>query len=109
MNCAIRQMIISLAYLISAFRKGIGCEQVLVNVTEQWKLALDNDKIVGTILMNLNKAFDCMLHKLLISKLYVYGFNLNTCKFIATYLTSRKMRIKHHVAKSDWSVMTKCV
>ncbi len=31
---------------LSAFRKDIGCEQVLVNVIEQWKLALDNDKIV---------------------------------------------------------------
>ncbi len=29
--------------------------------------------------------------------------------FIATYLTSRKMRIKHHGAKSDWRVMTKGV
>ncbi len=51
---------------LSAFRKGIGGEQVLVNVTEQWKLALDNDKIVGTILMDLSKAFECLPHKLLI-------------------------------------------
>ncbi len=29
--------------------------------------------------------------------------------FIATYLTNRKMRINHHGAKSDWSVMTKGV
>ncbi len=79
---------------LSAFRKGIGCEQVLVNVTEQWKLALDNYKIVGTILMDLIKAFDCLPHKLLISKLNAYGFNLNACMFIATYLTSRKMRRK---------------
>ncbi len=62
-------------YKLSAFRKGIGCDQVLVNVTEQWKLALDNDKIVGTILMDLSKAFDCLPYKLLISKLYAYGFN----------------------------------
>ncbi len=93
----------------SAFRKGIGCEPVLFNVTEQWKLALDNDKIIGTILMDLNKAFDCLPHKLLISKFYAYGFNLNACMFIDTYHTSRKMRIKHHGAKNDWCIMTKGV
>ncbi len=31
------------------------------------------------------------------------------CIFIATYLSSRKMRIKHYGAKSDLSVMTKGV
>ncbi len=66
MNCAIRQINISLACSM-AFRNGIGCEQVLVNVTEQWKLALNNDKIIGTILMDLSKAFDCLPHKQLIS------------------------------------------
>ncbi len=59
--------------------------------------------------MDLSKVFDYLPHKLLISKLYAYRFNLNACMFIATYLTSRKMRIKHHGAKSDWSVMTKAV
>ncbi len=81
----------------------------MINIIEQWKLALENDKIVGTILMDLGKAFDCLPHKLLISKLYADGFNLNACMFIATYLTSRKMIIKNHGAKSDWSVMTKSV
>ncbi len=59
--------------------------------------------------MDLSKAFDCLPHKLLISKLYAYGFNLNAYMFIATFLTSRTMRIKHHGTKSDWSVMTKGV
>ncbi len=59
--------------------------------------------------MDLIKAFDCLPNKLLISKLYAYGFNLNACMFIATYLTSKKMRIKHHGAKSYCSVMTKGV
>ncbi len=34
-----------------SFRKGIGCEQVLVNVTEQGKNVLDKNMFVGIILM----------------------------------------------------------
>ena len=94
---------------LSAFRKGIGCEQVLANVTEQWKNAMDNGMLVGTILMDLSKAFDCLPHKLLISKLYAYGFDINACRFIAAYLTNRMMRIKHHGDKSMWCVMRKGV
>ena len=92
---------------LSAFRKGIGCEQVLVKVTEQWKNALDNGMIVGTVLMDLSKAFDCLPHKLLISKLYAYGFSISACRFIASYLTDRKMRVKHFGSKSQWSIITK--
>ncbi len=105
-------MIISLACLmISSMHseRALVVNRFKVNLTKQRKLVFDNDKIVATILMDLRKAFDCLPHKLLISKLYAYGFNLNACMFIATYLTSRKMRIKHHGAKSGWSVMTKGV
>ncbi len=43
--------------LLSALRKGYGREHVVVlNVTEQWKNVLDNDKIIGTVLMDLSKA-----------------------------------------------------
>ncbi len=48
---------------LSAIPKGIRCKQVLVNIVEKWIYALD--MIVHTILMGLNKAFDCIHHKLL--------------------------------------------
>ena len=42
---------------------------------ENWKQALDENFVVGTVLMDLSKAFDCILHELSIAKLYVYGFS----------------------------------
>ena len=62
---------------LSAFRKGVGCEHVIMNVTEQWKNAMDNDQIVGTILMDLSKAFNHLPHQLFISKLDAYGYSQN--------------------------------
>lgn len=94
---------------LSAFRKSHSCEHVLINATEEWKLALDNDKCVGTVMMDLSKAFDCLPHKLFVSKLYAYGFDLNACTLMASYLSHRKFRVKHYGVKGDWFIPKKGV
>ena len=94
---------------LSAFRNGISCEHVLINAVEDWKRALDQNKIVGSLFMDLSKAFDCLPHKLLISKLSAYGFSLDSCCLMASYLSGRKMRVKHYGFKSDWCQIIKGV
>ena len=92
---------------LSAYRKGMGCEHVIINVIEDWKLALDKNKIVGSLLMDLSKAFDCLPHRLLIAKLSAYGFSLKACQLMASYLANRKQRVKYFGEKSNWSVVNK--
>ena len=75
---------------LSGFRKGYGCQDVLIRMTEDWRQALDKSQIVGTIAIDLSKAFDCMPHGLLIAKLNAYGFSYNACKMIKSYLVDRK-------------------
>ena len=69
---------------------------------EDWKRALDNNEVVGTMLMDLSKAFDCLPHDLLISKLSAYGLTESATRLIANYLTSRKQRVRIGQAASDF-------
>jgi hypothetical protein len=50
-----------------AFRSGYGYQTALLKIIEDWKKALDENKFVAAILMDLSKAFDCLPHKLLIN------------------------------------------
>ena len=53
---------------LAAFHKGFGCQSALLRLLEDWRKALDNHQIAAAILMDLSKAFDCLLHDLLIKK-----------------------------------------
>ena len=52
------------------------------------KLLLDERGIIGTLLMNLSKAYDCLSHELLIAKLAAYGFSKQ--RLIYSLLKGRK-------------------
>ena len=45
---------------------------------------------VGTVLMNLSKAFDCIPHDLLAAELHAYGLSEVTVTFTHSYLKRRK-------------------
>ena len=45
-------------YLLD-FRPGHGCQSTVLRIIEDWKQALDDNKYVVTILMDLSKSFDC--------------------------------------------------
>ena len=98
-----------LSVYLSAFRKRYGCHHVLLKMLEDWKLALENGEHVGCILMDLSKAFDCLPHKLLISKLHAYGMTDSACELIRQYLQCRQQRVKVGTTRSDWCYLSKGV
>ena len=58
--------------------------------------------IVGTVLMDLSKAYDCIPHDLLIAKLQAYGLSSKSLYFLNSYLKGRKQRVKIGDKTSDW-------
>ena len=75
---------------LSAFRSGYGCNTTLLKIIEDWKQALDQNKYIAAVLMDLSKAFDCLPHKLLLLKLEAYGMSKSALQLIENYLTNRK-------------------
>ena len=84
----------TLSIFIAAYRERYGTHHVLIRLIEDWKLKLDNDQIVGAVLMDLSKAFDCIPHDLLIAKLSAYGFDYNSLVFIYSYLKRRDQCVR---------------
>ena len=88
--------------LLSGFRKKHGCQDVLVNFAEKCRTILDENKVAGTVAIDLSKAFDCMPKGLLIAKLHAYGYDLGSCQFIQSYLMNREQRVKIDNCVSNW-------
>ena len=65
---------------LSAFRPGNGCQSSPLRIIEDWKQALDDNKYVAALLMDLSKAFDCLPHDLQFLKLKYYGLSENALK-----------------------------
>ena len=52
--------------------------------------------------MDLSKAYDCILHELLVAKLECYGLDELSLKLILDYLSNRKQRTKIGSSFSYW-------
>ena len=83
-----------LSTLLSGFRQGYSIQHALFRAVERWKEHLDMTGIIGTLLMDLWKAYDCIPHYLLIAKLEAYRFNGKALRLIYSYLSNRIQRVK---------------
>ena len=79
---------------VSAYRKGYNSQHVVMRLLEQLRQHLDNNKVVGSVFMNLLKAFDCVPHDLLIAKLAAYSVDENLLWYIHSYLSNRKQCVR---------------
>ena len=64
---------------------------------------LDESGFVGTILMDLSKAYDCLPHDLMVSILDANGLAKESLQLISDYLCYRKQRTKVGSEYSDWA------
>ena len=87
---------------LSGFRKGFGCQDILIRMTEDWRKSLDLGESIGIVAIDLSKAFDCMSHGLLIAKTDAYGFSMQACNLLKSYLLDRSQRVKIGDVHSNW-------
>ena len=74
------------------FRNSLSTDNASFTLLHKILTALDNKHTVGGIFCDLSKAFDCVYHKILLSKLEFYGIRDNAGSFIASYLSLRYQR-----------------
>ena len=87
---------------LSGFWKGHNCQHVRIRLIETCKTSLDNNKVNVILLTDLAKVFDCLAHRLLISKLKAYRQDNDACTLVASYFWDRNKRVKIGNDKSDW-------
>ena len=74
---------------LCGFRKGHSAQHALLNLLKNRQKCLDKSGVVGTVLMDFNKTYDCLPHDLLLAKLSAYGFDES-----AINLSNRYQRVK---------------
>ena len=61
---------------------------------ELFKDATDKIKAFAALLTDMSKAFDCLCHDLIITKLHAYGLVISSFSLLQDYLSNRKQRAK---------------
>ena len=88
---------------ISAYRKNYNTQHVMIRLLEEWRENLDKNYVIGRVLMDLSKAFDCIPHDLLLVKLAAYGVDENLlCYIYSYYLLNRKQCVRINNINSDF-------
>ena len=96
-------MDIFLNKLLCGFKKSHPTQHALFKLLQRWQKELDNSGLVGTILMDLSKAYDCLAHDLINAKFEAYGLTKSSLSLVLDYLTSRKQRVKIGSSYSVWN------
>ena len=78
----------------SGFRKKNSIKTSLLNSTNEWFINIDKGYLNGEIFLDFKKAFDCVNHDILITKLKLYGCTENTLCWFKSCLTNRRQMCK---------------
>ena len=60
---------------------------------DQWLHEVDNDKMVGIMMVDLSAAFDMVDHSILMQKLKIYGLDNQTITWVQSYISGRSQAV----------------
>ena len=89
------------------FRANHSCEHAIGQVVGSLVKNMENRLYTGCILLDLSKAFDTIEHRILLSKLELYGIRGNALSWFESYLTDRKIRVKCRTVSNMKETMSK--
>ena len=93
------------------FRKGISTEKAAFKLIDSVFQSLNQKIHVGGIFCDLTKAFDCVDHEILLSKLHFYGIQGVMADWFRSYLTNRQQKVEIKSSSqlrnftSDWGTL----
>ena len=74
-------------------------------VTDRWREAIDKSMFTAAAFLDLSKAFDCVNHNILLSKLACYGVTGGSLVWFASYLSSRMQSVRLWGSSSGWGLV----
>ena len=92
------------------FKEKTSTDSAIYNLLNSVLLPLDKKHFVGGLFCDLQKAFDCVNHKILLAKLEFYGITGIENQLFRTYLNNRYQRViiqdnRHVNLTSTWKIM----
>ena len=84
------------------FRKGRSCQLQLLESIDQWSEAIDQNKMVDTIFLDFQKAFDSVPHLRLLQKVKAYGIAGNVHSWLSDFQVGRRQKVTVKGTGSDW-------
>ena len=91
-----------LTNIFCGFRKAHSTQHTLFKRLQAWHEELDKCGFVRTILMDLSKAYDCLVHDIIAAKLEAYCFGKAALNLISNYVSHLKQQTKIGSSYSDW-------
>ena len=88
--------------ILCGFRKAHSTQHALFKLLQSWQQVLDNGGFIGTVLMDLSKAYDCIPYNLLIAKFECYGIDKTSLRLLLDYLTGIKQLTKIGSSFTSW-------
>jgi len=88
------------------FRPNRSCTTQLLLVTEEWTKWMDEDLPFDCIYLDYRKAFDSVPHERLLTKIHSLGVRGSLHKWIRSFLSGRRQRVRVDNSLSSWRPVT---